>query len=819
MSDGGDEIVVSADMRYERDEGRGGHGGGRVRRGRGRPRKSSSSLQQQAVAEESELSRRKYEPRNDSETYAVGERPLFAGIRDEWEDGKFSDVQIYCKDGAIVKSHRIILATLSHMLRKALVLDPTFEEDSVVIMPDVPADVLADFLENIYMGSFEDVMINAELDYLRFADTMVQFSLPDPGSMFKMEPTDYKDDLFSQNYMVSSFVPAESAPSAEPSVGNDVQDDDPDFVDAPRQARRKRGRPPGSRKTLVDRSVQRLTDKNVINEREEEILREREANPAEPHTRRGKPVSSNVWKFFETSATKGLATCVECGKKFKNTSGATTTLRRHLQNVHEELFERMKSMDIEAAEKPKEEVEQEQEQEEDVVMKREGDVSGVVATKKRGARESEDDGYGNDGSNENEKSSGRGKRSGVWKFFSLDSEDLEENKALCNLCQKVFLCSISATTNLVRHLEAKHPEAYTEFRDGIEEQKRKVQEREEEFRKDAVISVETVDTKSSRVWDFFDQEGLTHIRCRECGGVFKCLNGATSSAFRHLRQKHPKLAESGAGFRNESIIWQFFDQDNEDENCGICIECKSPLLIKNQDTKYLIKHLEGAHPSLFERYNELMESQGTMRQIKVLTKGIKKKRAVIWSYFDRTPRRDEQVCKACLKVFHVPKKHNAANVMVRHLKQFHERLYDVYMKDCGYKDEEIKAFKVTRKRGPRPKSEEEQLKARVCPDCKKIFSSKKNMEMHLEAVHSGIRPFACDECGMTFARKESFRVGKKTRSRKTSQIPLTDPMCFPFFRGTLTHRTSPSCVLFAARHSQGDIFETCMSEPTMAKRR
>ena len=752
MSDGGNEIVVS-DVQF-------------VRRGRGRPRKSSSSLQavvdsvEETQEKESEP-RRKYEPRNDSETYAVGERPLFAGIRDEWEDGKFSDVHIYCKDGMIVKSHRIILATLSHMLRKALVLDPTVEEDSVVIMPDVTSGVLADFLENIYMGSFEDVMINAELDYLRFADTMVQFSLPDPGSMFKMEPTDYKDDLLSQNYIASSFVPAELAPSAEPSMSNDFQDDDPDFVVAPRQARRKRGRPPGPRKTLVDRSVQRLTDKNVINEREEEILREREANPVEPHKRRVKPVSSNVWKFFETSATKGLATCVECGKKFKNTSGATTTLRRHLQNVHEELFERMRRMDIEAADKPKEEMEQDQEQEEDVIMKREGDAtaSSVAATKKRGARESEDDGNGNEGTYENEKSSGRGKRSGVWKFFSLDSEDLEENKALCNLCQKVFLCSISATTNLVRHLEAKHPDAYTEFREGIEEQKRKVQEREDEFRKDAVISVETVDTKSSRVWDFFDQEGLTHIRCRECGGVFKCLNGATSSAFRHLRQKHPKLAESGAGFRNESIIWQFFDQDNEDENCGICIECKSPLLIKNQDTKYLLKHLEGAHPSLFERYNELMESQGTMRQIKVLTKGVKKKRAVIWSYFDRTPRRDDQVCKACLKVFHVPKKHNAANVMVRHLKQFHERLYDRYMKDCGYSEEEIKAFKVTKKRGPRPKSEDEQRKARICPDCNKTFSSKKNMEMHLEAVHSGVRPFSCDECGMTFARKESFRVG------------------------------------------------------------
>ena len=810
MSDGDNEIVVS-DLHHERDEEYAG--GGRVRRGRGRPRKSSSSLQA-AVAEESEP-RRRYEPRNDSETYAVGERPLFAGIRDEWEDGKFSDVQIYCKDGMIVKSHRIILATLSHMLRKALILDPTFEEDSAIIMPDVTAEVLADFLENIYMGSFEDVMINAELDYLRFADTMVQFSLPDPGSMFKMEPTEYKDDIISQNYI------AESAPSAEPPMSNEFQDDDPDFVVAPRQARRKRGRPPGPRKTLVDRSVQRLTDKNVITEREEEILREREANPVEPHKRRVKPVSSNVWKFFETSAAKGLATCVECGKKFKNTSGATTTLRRHLQNVHEELFERMKRMDIEAAEKPKEDMEQEQE--EDITTKREADARSESMTKKREAGESEDDEYGNDGSKENEKSSGRGKRSGVWKFFSLDSEDLEENKALCNLCQKVFLCSISATTNLVRHLEAKHPDAYTEFREGIEEQKRKVQEREEEFRKDAVISVETVDTKSSRVWDFFDQEGLTHIRCRECGGVFKCLNGATSSAFRHLRQKHPKLAESGAGFRNESIIWQFFDQDNEDENCGICIECKSPLLIKNQDTKYLIKHLEGAHPSLFERYNELMESQGTMRQIKVLTKGIKKKRAVIWSYFDRTPRRDDQVCKACLKVFHVPKKHNAANVMVRHLKQFHERLYDRYMKDCGYSDEEIKAFKVTKKRGPRPKSEEEQLKARICPECKKTFSSKKNMEMHLEAVHSGIRPFECDECGMRFARKESYRVCKKIRLKSISEhhhritCSLTDLVFF--FRGTLTHRKSPSCVLFAGRHSQGDISETFMSEPTMAKRR
>ena len=331
MSDDDTDFVLP-ELQRDRDEG---NDGGRPRRGRGRPRKFSTSA---VIAAESEAAaRRKYEAKNDSETYAVGERPLFAGIREEWDVGRFSDVQIYCKDGEIVRSHRIILATLSHMLRKALVLDPTFEEDSVVIMPDVTADVLFDFLENIYLGSFDDVMINAELDYLKFADTMVQFSLPDPGSVFKIEPTDYKDDVISQNYIESSFMAAESsgdAIAAHPSVNDHYLDDeDPDFVEGPvpKPARRKRGRPPGPRKTLVDRAVQRLTDKNVISEREDEILREREANPVQPQKRRVKPVSSKVWKFFEASATKGLATCVECGKKFKNTSGATTTLRRHLQ--------------------------------------------------------------------------------------------------------------------------------------------------------------------------------------------------------------------------------------------------------------------------------------------------------------------------------------------------------------------------------------------------------------------------------------------------------------------------------------------------------
>lgn len=53
------------------------------------------------------------------------ERPLFQGLREEWESQKFTDVTIFCKNKEVLKSHRIVLACLSSMIRKALYFDPT----------------------------------------------------------------------------------------------------------------------------------------------------------------------------------------------------------------------------------------------------------------------------------------------------------------------------------------------------------------------------------------------------------------------------------------------------------------------------------------------------------------------------------------------------------------------------------------------------------------------------------------------------------------------------------------------------------------------
>ncbi len=417
-------------------------------RRRGRPRKASGSGSGSAG----------YRPKPDSEIYALSERPLFAGIKEEWEAGRFSDVRIRCEGGDEIRAHKIVLATISHMFRRALLADPTVDEDSVIIIPDVGAEVLAQFLENVYVSSYEDVRINAELDYLGFADQMIDFTLPDPLEM-KAEPTVFAEPFPSQNYITNP------APAV---VESYISDDDDDDVFRPPKRRRR---------TLVDRSRPRTAeDEATVREREKAILEERDADPDGPAKRVPKPSKSNIWNFFRASSTKGLATCHECAKKIKNTSGATTTLRRHLEKMHPSLYEELVAMDKTA--KNIEDL--------DTAEGNENESRALDDEQLKEDNEGVDD-------SDIKPGSGRGKRSAVWKHFTLDKAGLEENQVLCKLCERPFTASQCATTNLVRHLEAKHPEAYEEFRSAVEERRKQVQERDEELTKNAVISVETVD--------------------------------------------------------------------------------------------------------------------------------------------------------------------------------------------------------------------------------------------------------------------------------------------------------------------------------------
>jgi hypothetical protein len=108
-----------------------------------------------------------------------------------------------------------------------------------------------------------------------------------------------------------------------------------------------------------------------------------------------------VWSFFKRSRDKSKAICKECGKKFKNANGATTTLSRHLKSTHPELHDVL--IEINAEHEQKLAVIEEANEEEENI-----EPQPIIQ-----------------------------KRSPVWKYFD---HNLETNKAICTECKKSFTC-------------------------------------------------------------------------------------------------------------------------------------------------------------------------------------------------------------------------------------------------------------------------------------------------------------------------------------------------------------------------------------------
>ena len=45
---------------------------------------------------------------------------------------------------------------------------------------------------------------------------------------------------------------------------------------------------------------------------------------------------------------------------------------------------------------------------------------------------------------------------------------------------------------------------------------------------------------------------------------------------------------------------------------------------------------------------------------------------------------------------------------------------------------------------------------RTCAECGKVFSCRGAMQYHMRVVHSGVRPYSCEFCAKSFARKDSY---------------------------------------------------------------
>ena len=115
-----------------------------------------------------------------------GQSENLKAIRDqlcqEWGDLRYSDVIVKCSNGS-VKCHKLILGSLSNMLRKALRTTMFIDQETIILAPEVQIETLQCFLKNVYTGRSEKVVIDNSLRYFGFSEKKTEFAPPGAASL------------------------------------------------------------------------------------------------------------------------------------------------------------------------------------------------------------------------------------------------------------------------------------------------------------------------------------------------------------------------------------------------------------------------------------------------------------------------------------------------------------------------------------------------------------------------------------------------------------------------------------------------------------
>ena len=96
-------------------------------------------------------------------------------LNQEWLDLRHSDAVIKCADGD-VRCHRLILGSLSNMLRKAMRSIRHLEEETILLLaPEVKTETLKEFFSNAYAGGNESVTIHDSLRQFGFTESCLSW--------------------------------------------------------------------------------------------------------------------------------------------------------------------------------------------------------------------------------------------------------------------------------------------------------------------------------------------------------------------------------------------------------------------------------------------------------------------------------------------------------------------------------------------------------------------------------------------------------------------------------------------------------------------
>ena len=312
--------------------------------------------------------------------------------------------------------------------------------------------------------------------------------------------------------------------------------------------------------------------------------------------------------------------------------------------------------------------------------------------------------------------------------------------------------------------------------------------------------------KKAAIWNCYSVEDKNKAKCKECGVKVRAEAGSVSGLTRHLKHAHPevlkslnkaqvdskdtldmeaedlpvKLEEKEEDEEPEELaptkvsdvkfmepvpvipnpIWNYFFVQSDKATCQTC----QTELTTNKDgsPSVLVGHLK-THPESFQKYIQEVNAISLDPNRNV---GKRVKKSAIWNFFHKIDKENTQ-CMTCDK--QMTSKQQTTTNMIRHLQNKHKETFLDFMELSGHDRASVKLKRLKetpkKKRGPKRSYDQSDMSHRTCPECLKVYSCRPAMLYHKKVVHSGVRPFKCEECGMTFARVDSYRLHSHNSER------------------------------------------------------
>ena len=571
-----------------------------------------------------------------------------------WQSESFMDVDLICAGNQTVRTHRVILAALSPFFRKIFMdWGPAMETDINIVLAEVQAQTIRDFLQKIYQGDLSLAVIDPSLAHLHFdgealkepvrsvvavADLITKAA----ASIIKSEPA---------SQIPNFFLEQAATHKKDHEKIKEEQDLDDDY----------------------DPSSEHLSSSVVA------------AGGLSATTVKSK--KSKVWNFF-TRLEKDVARCKSCEVTIKTQKGNTTGMTRHLFRAHSELYNQLEIM----KQKDNDSHDNSEDDDDDEDFSPFKGISLKVSGRKRKKGQS---------SGKSTRKRANQKRSKVWQFFDQQADGTE---ARCNACLIMIKTDMGNTSGLISHLRSSHPEQFEELsalrEGGGDEQSQ---------------AGSTAGARNSPVWQFYEELGSNRVKCIKCNVVLKYYYGTTSGLLRHLRRSHAeaydaiKNDDNSAGNANNAdgnaaaadtldvdneTIWKFFHKSENNDSAN-CVDCM--LEVTNQHGSLVTsceEHLRGSHTDLLEQYEsqrkayvqELIKSDKTAIKRRYTSRVVA---SAIWSFFKKTETdsSSHNQCLTCLVEIDCSQNTTA---MVKHLEDTHPEQHESFKKQSGIDAKDIK---------------------------------------------------------------------------------------------------------------------------------